>query len=106
MIGNLAKKIFGTKNDRELKRMSKFVKQINELEESMQALNDEFASLVAEGVIHSCSALEGEEEHLDLPRLRFIYTRRDYGTLRNLINRINEYDAANHPEVPLLTTAS
>ena len=34
------KKIFGTRNDRELKRMGKIVRQINALEESMQALDD------------------------------------------------------------------
>ena len=34
------KKIFGTRNDRELKRMGKVVRQINALEEGMQALDD------------------------------------------------------------------
>jgi len=41
MIGNALKKVFGTRNDRELKRMGKVVKQINALEESMQSLSDE-----------------------------------------------------------------
>lgn len=41
MIGNLAKKIFGTKNDRELKRMGRVVAQINELDESIKALSDD-----------------------------------------------------------------
>ena len=62
----------------------------------VDALNDEFGSLVAEGRITPCSALEGEKEYLELPRLRFVYTRRDYGTLRLLIDRINEFDADNH----------
>jgi preprotein translocase subunit SecA len=39
------KKIFGTRNDRELKRLGKIVRRINALEESMQALDD--ASLAA-----------------------------------------------------------
>ena len=65
--------------------------------DQVEALNNEFAKLVEEGRIRACSALEDEQEHLDLPRLRFIYTRRDYGTLRLLIDRINEFDAQNHP---------
>ncbi len=41
MIAPLFKKIFGSKNDRELKRMGKIVKAINALEESIAALSDE-----------------------------------------------------------------
>ena len=41
MITNALKKIFGTRNDRELKRMGKVVKQINALEEGLQALSDD-----------------------------------------------------------------
>ncbi|MFO1368562.1 MAG: preprotein translocase subunit SecA [Marinagarivorans sp.] len=40
MIGNLLKKIIGTKNDRELKRMRKIVDQINALEASISTLDD------------------------------------------------------------------
>lgn len=40
MITTTMKKIFGTRNDRELKRMGKVVRQINALEEGMQALDD------------------------------------------------------------------
>jgi len=40
-IYELGKKIIGTKNDRELKRMRPFIEQINELEESLQALTDD-----------------------------------------------------------------
>ncbi|MGK0248263.1 MAG: preprotein translocase subunit SecA [Oleispira sp.] len=40
MIGNLFSKIFGSKNDRELKRMGKVVVKINALEESLAALSD------------------------------------------------------------------
>ncbi|EED36734.1 preprotein translocase, SecA subunit [Luminiphilus syltensis NOR5-1B] len=40
MIVKSLKKIFGTRNDRELKRISKVVKQINALEEDIQALDD------------------------------------------------------------------
>ena len=41
MLGNLAKKIFGSKNDRELKRMDKAVQQINTFEETISALDDD-----------------------------------------------------------------
>jgi preprotein translocase subunit SecA len=40
MIGNLFSKIFGSKNDRELKRMGKVVVKINALEESLATLSD------------------------------------------------------------------
>lgn len=40
MINSTLKKVFGTRNDRELKRMRKTVRQINTLEESLQALSD------------------------------------------------------------------
>ena len=38
---NLIKTIFGTKNDRDLKRMQPLVDQINELEKSYQSLSDD-----------------------------------------------------------------
>lgn len=41
MIGKLFKRIFGSKNERELKRMGKVVARINTLEAEWQALSDE-----------------------------------------------------------------
>ena len=41
MLISTMKKIFGTRNDRELKRLSKVVARINRLEEAMQALDDD-----------------------------------------------------------------
>src|SRR6478609_3999836 len=41
MLNKLLKSIFGSKNDRELKRMGKVVVRINALEPAMQALSDE-----------------------------------------------------------------
>ena len=57
MLISTAKKIFGTRNDRELKRMGKVVARINALEEAMRALDDvalraktdEFRSRLADG---------------------------------------------------------
>ena len=40
MLGNIVRKVFGSKNDRELKRMGKVVQQINALEQDVQALSD------------------------------------------------------------------
>ncbi|MFT7130098.1 MAG: preprotein translocase subunit SecA, partial [Gammaproteobacteria bacterium] len=40
MLGNIFKKVFGTKNDRELKRLSKIVQKINTFQESVGVLND------------------------------------------------------------------
>src|SRR6187431_2447350 len=41
MIGKLIKAVFGSKNERELKRMNKVVLRINALEPDMQKLSDE-----------------------------------------------------------------
>jgi len=41
MIGKLIKAVFGSKNERELKRMNKVVQRINALEPEMQKLTDE-----------------------------------------------------------------
>ena len=57
MLISTVKKIFGTRNDRELKRMRKVVARINALEEAMQAMDDnalraktdEFRSRLSEG---------------------------------------------------------
>ena len=41
MIAGVFKKIFGSKNDRELKRMGKLVAQVNQLEDEFKGLDDE-----------------------------------------------------------------
>ena len=41
MFASLIKKVFGSQNDRQLKRMGKIVKSINALEESLTALSDD-----------------------------------------------------------------
>jgi uncharacterized protein (TIGR00730 family) len=66
-------------------------------DEQLEAVNDEFGVLVEKGRMTQCAALPGEDDHLDLPRLAFHHTRRQYGLLRALIFRINgfaEGDAA------------
>jgi preprotein translocase subunit SecA len=57
MIGSIAKKIFGSKNERDLKRLEPLVRAINEFEpsikslsdEQMKAKTDEFRSRLADG---------------------------------------------------------
>jgi len=41
MLGSIVKKMFGSKNDRELKRMGKLVAEINQFGEQLAALSDE-----------------------------------------------------------------
>jgi preprotein translocase subunit SecA len=41
MLATVFKKIFGSKNDRELRRMGKLVAEINALGESLQGLSDD-----------------------------------------------------------------
>ena len=40
MISSTLKKVFGTRNERELKRMRKVVRQINALEDDLKNLSD------------------------------------------------------------------
>lgn len=57
--------------------------------DQLERLNHDFADLVADGRIEQSGPLEGEAQHLDLNRLAFTSTRRDYGRLRLLIDQIN-----------------
>ncbi len=41
MLGNIIKKIIGTKNDREVSRLKKLVNQINQFESALEVLSDE-----------------------------------------------------------------
>ena len=59
-------------------------------DKQLDELNADFADLVADGRIEQSAALEGETEHLELPRLHWVSTRRSYGRLRMLIDRIND----------------
>ncbi len=64
-------------------------------DELVQNLNDDFGDIVSSGRIVAGGPLPSEELHLGLPRLRFVFNRRDVGRLRLLIDRINEMDAVN-----------
>ncbi len=56
-------------------------------------LNEEFKALVRRGSITQRGPYEVEDEHLDLPRIAFTHTRRDYALVRRLIDRINDLAA-------------
>ena len=61
---------------------------------NLEILNQEFSKLVKTGKIHQGGPLEQEDDHLDFPRIIFTHTRRDFGMVRRLIDRINELDAS------------
>ncbi|MCP3904072.1 MAG: LOG family protein [Planctomycetes bacterium] len=61
-------------------------------ERELAELNEEFSGLVKTGRIECTGPLEGEGDHLDLPRVVFRHTRHDYAMVRCLIDRINEFD--------------
>ncbi|GAB6065574.1 preprotein translocase subunit SecA [Aquifex pyrophilus] len=48
MLGWIAKKIFGTKNEREVKRLRKFVEKVNELEKELDSLTNKEIVLEAQ----------------------------------------------------------
>lgn len=72
-------------------------------DDQINALGEEFADLVADGSIEQTGPLETETKFLELPRLHFIFTKRDYGRLRLMIDRINNFDLDNHPGISAAT---
>lgn len=63
-------------------------------DEAVERLNDEFGSLVREGRIRQTAALAEESDHIELPRIVFHHTRRQWGLVRLLIDRINDLEPA------------
>lgn len=62
----------------------------------VDALNGEFKDLIAAGRIEQRGPLEQEHGELpQMPRLAFEFTKRKFGMLRMLIDRINAFDAEN-----------
>jgi uncharacterized protein (TIGR00730 family) len=60
-------------------------------EEQVKSLNNDFKDLVVKGEIERSSALPGETDHIELPRLIFHHTNSHFGLLRALIDRINSF---------------
>jgi len=59
-------------------------------DEDVELLNNEFGSLVKKGRIEQRGAYSQEDDHLELPRIAFTHTRRNFGRVRRLIDAINE----------------
>ena len=57
----------------------------------VQVLDQEFRSLIKTGHIEQTHEAVGEEDHADLPRLRFHFAKRAFGMLRRMIDRINGF---------------
>jgi len=58
---------------------------------AVDQLNEEFADIIQTGRIEQRSPLPEEgDQHPDLPRLAFHFTRLSFGRLRQLIDRLNE----------------
>lgn len=60
-------------------------------DDQLLQLNLDFARLVQTGHIQQRNAYEVEGEYTDLPRIAFHHTRRSFGSVRRLIDRINDY---------------
>ncbi len=64
-------------------------------ERQVEQLNDEYKHLVKSGsVFQQAGPLEGEDDHVHLPRLAFHHTRRGFGHLRKFIDKINAFPEA------------
>jgi len=61
-------------------------------EVQLDRLNTDFSDLVKEGKMVQCEPFKLEQEYLDLPRLAFHHTRRDWGRVRQMIDMINDFD--------------
>lgn len=60
-------------------------------EAQLEFLNEKFACLVQSGEITQGAAYAEESDFLELPRLSFHHTRRQFGILRQLIDQINAF---------------
>ncbi len=94
MLNKLAAKIFGTKNERELKRIAPRIEQINALEAEMQELSDEqlraktdqFRAHIAEYLKPYDEAVASAEEQ-DVDEIKSAEDRR-YQALQDVLNEI------------------
>ena len=59
--------------------------------EQLALLNEQFSLLLKDGEMRMSSPFAEESDHLELPRLVFHHTRRDYGLVRALIDQINAF---------------
>ncbi|HYF15666.1 MAG TPA: LOG family protein [Phycisphaerales bacterium] len=76
-----------------------FVIRLNKplAEADVAALENEFRVLIKSGGLRQSGPLEGEDDHLNLPRLSFEHTKHKYGVVHALIDRINELTPRQEP---------
>ena len=60
-------------------------------EEQVESLNQNFQRLLEGGKVFMTPPLEGETDHLELPRIAFHHNRRHFGLLRAMIDAINSF---------------
>jgi hypothetical protein len=61
--------------------------------DAIASLNQDFAEIISAGKIETIEPTPEEiagDDHLDLARIAFVFNRRDYGRLRQLINVLND----------------
>jgi len=77
-------------------------------DEQVASLNETFARLVEPGgrIEQGGPLKEERDENPELTRLTWPSTKRAYGLLRRLIDKVNAYDAENHPDVPDVPAAA
>lgn len=64
-------------------------------DKQIDQLSDEFSDLIVDGKVQQGGPLDGERDHLHLPRLWFHHTKHGYGRLRAMIDQINAFDVEN-----------
>jgi hypothetical protein len=74
-------------------------------DEQLGELNERFAHLVARGSIDRTAALDIErrnDDHVELPRIRFAFAKHRYGDLRALIDLVNSFvpESSEVPSAP------
>ena len=75
-------------------------------DDELEALNEEFADIVVKGEIERAEPTQAEiddEDALDMERITFYFDRRQFGRLRQLVDRLN--DLASLPEPTEIATA-
>lgn len=64
-------------------------------QKQLDQLTDEYSSLIVDGKVQQGGPLDGERDHLQLPRVWFHHTKHGYGKLRAMIDQINIFDVQN-----------
>ena len=85
MIGTALTKIFGSKNDRELKRMAKLKDAVNALEKETEQLSD--AELKSRKLIFGERLSQGETLDDLLPEGLIVIDETAYESVRGLVER-------------------